>query len=76
VSAARAQGDAGGERRGADAPRRRDAPGEGQCPRCVHVKVVESGRGSRFLLCTRSRTDAAYRRYPPQPVVACPGFEG
>jgi hypothetical protein len=37
--------------------------------------VVETRRGSRFLLCELSKTDARYPRYPPLPVVRCDGFE-
>jgi hypothetical protein len=47
----------------------------GLCSRCVHARLVVSGRGSRFVLCERSRTDSAFPRYPPLPVVACPGFD-
>jgi hypothetical protein len=49
--------------------------GQGLCPRCVHVRVVVNDRGSRFLLCRLSRSDARYPKFPPQPVRACPGFE-
>ena len=47
----------------------------GLCGRCRHAKRVVSDRGSRFILCRRSRTDPAYPRYPRLPVLACPGFE-
>jgi hypothetical protein len=30
---------------------------------------------SRFLLCELAKTDAAYTKYPPQPVVRCVGHE-
>jgi hypothetical protein len=39
------------------------------------MKAVTSERGSTFLLCRRSAEDARYPKYPPQPVVSCPGFE-
>lgn len=45
------------------------------CDRCKHVRRIESARGSVFLLCTRSSEDPRYSKYPPQPVVACRGFE-
>ncbi len=48
----------------------------GLCARCIHARLVVSGRGSRFVLCGRSRTDARFPRYPSLPVVACVGFEG
>ncbi len=44
------------------------------CPGCLHVRRVQTRR-SVFLLCQRSRYDAAYARYPRQPVLACPGYE-
>ncbi len=49
--------------------------GQGLCPRCRWVRRIESARGSVFLLCERSQADASFPRYPPQPVVACAGFE-
>jgi hypothetical protein len=36
---------------------------------------VRNTRGSTFSLCTRSRDDPAYPRYPRIPVLACPGHE-
>ncbi|MFN0008310.1 MAG: hypothetical protein ACKVXR_10405 [Planctomycetota bacterium] len=50
-------------------------PGSGLCPQCSHVKAVVSERGSTFLLCRKSAVDPRYPKYPPQPVVSCPGFE-
>lgn len=47
----------------------------GLCPRCRAARRIESARGSVFLLCERSREDPRFPRYPPQPVVACAGFE-
>jgi len=49
-------------------------PGAGLCPGCRHVRVVRSGKGSIFLLCGLSHEDEAFAKYPPQPVVSCPGF--
>jgi hypothetical protein len=46
----------------------------GLCPRCRHVQQVRTPR-SVFLLCTLSRTDPRFERYPRQPVLACPGYE-
>ena len=48
----------------------------GLCPACRHVKLLRSDRGSTFLLCQRSKQDASYPRYPPQPRLVCPGYEG
>jgi hypothetical protein len=47
----------------------------GLCDACAHARLVTSGRGSEFLLCERSRTDARYPRYPRLPVVVCAGYE-
>jgi len=38
--------------------------------------MVAAARGSTFWLCTRAATDARFRKYPPLPVLRCPGFEG
>jgi hypothetical protein len=48
----------------------------GLCPRCRHVKIVTSGKGSVFFLCLLSAADPRFPKYPPQPVVSCDGFEG
>jgi hypothetical protein len=46
----------------------------GLCARCVHTQIVTSARGSRFYLCRLSISDPRFPRYPPLPVLACPGF--
>jgi hypothetical protein len=43
------------------------------CESCGNVREVRTAR-SRFLLCVLSFTDAAYPKYPPQPVVRCDGY--
>jgi len=48
--------------------------GFGLCDRCVHQRVVRSGRGSVFSLCERSLDDPRYPKYPRVPVGSCPGF--
>jgi hypothetical protein len=50
-------------------------PDAGLCDSCLHQRIVRNTRGSAFSLCERSRTDAAYPRYPRLPVTACPGYE-
>jgi hypothetical protein len=50
------------------------APPDGLCPSCAHVRIVRSQRGSTFLLCELSRSDARFPRYPPQPRILCAGF--
>ena len=43
------------------------------CETCENVRVVCTAR-SRFLLCQLSVTNAAYPKYPRQPVVRCDGY--
>lgn len=45
------------------------------CTNCRQRKEVVSGKGSRFLLCLKSAHDQRFPKYPPQPVVRCPGYE-
>ncbi len=47
----------------------------GLCPTCVRVQRIVSGKGSAFLLCTLSKRDLRFPKYPPQPVLRCAGFE-
>jgi hypothetical protein len=47
----------------------------GLCAGCRHHRIVASQRGSRFLLCERSRVDPSFPRYPSLPVLTCRGFE-
>jgi hypothetical protein len=44
------------------------------CESCKNLREVRTAR-SRFLLCELSVTDAAYAKYPPQPVVRCDGHQ-
>ena len=44
------------------------------CETCKHLREVRTAR-SRFLLCELSVTNAAYPKYPPQPVVRCDGYQ-
>lgn len=61
---------------GDPAPAAEPAPaGAGLCATCRHRRTVTSGRGSRFVLCERSRTDPRFPRYPPLPVLACAGYD-
>jgi hypothetical protein len=47
---------------------------EGLCAGCAFARKIESARGSQFVLCERSRTDAAFPKYPRLPVIACAGY--
>jgi len=46
----------------------------GLCASCKYLKVVENERGRSFILCLLSKTDSSYARYPPLPVLNCPGY--
>ena len=45
------------------------------CISCAFLRVVTSGRGSRFLLCRKAEEDPRFAKYPPQPIVRCSGYE-
>jgi hypothetical protein len=45
------------------------------CETCSHCRMIRSDRGSIFLLCERSLTDASFAKYPRLPVVECRGYE-
>ena len=45
------------------------------CEQCTWMRPVVTPKGSRFLLCQLSTTNADYPKYPPQPVVRCAGFQ-
>lgn len=46
----------------------------GLCADCVHARRIESAHGSVFFLCELSLTDPRFPKYPPLPVVSCPGY--
>ena len=48
---------------------------DGLCASCGFARVVVNARGSRFLMCLRSREDARFPKYPPLPVLRCAGYE-
>ena len=47
---------------------------ENLCERCRHLREIISGKGSRFVMCLLSQTDAQWPKYPPQPVRQCVGY--
>lgn len=47
----------------------------GLCDSCVHHRTIENRRGSRFHMCQRALTDRRFAKYPPLPVLRCPGYE-
>jgi hypothetical protein len=49
--------------------------GAGLCAECANARVVESNRGSIFLLCELSRSDSRFAKYPRLPVLSCSGYQ-
>jgi len=49
-------------------------PDVGLCNVCAFVRRVENRRGSVFYRCERSAEDPRFLKYPPLPVLTCPGF--
>ncbi|HTI38707.1 MAG TPA: hypothetical protein VL484_14170 [Vicinamibacterales bacterium] len=47
----------------------------GLCATCVHVRMVENDRGSRFYLCELAKVDPRFARYPRLPVLVCSGWQ-
>jgi hypothetical protein len=45
----------------------------GLCADCVHARIIHSDRGSTFLQCQLSFSDARFRKYPRLPVLTCSG---
>jgi hypothetical protein len=59
-----------------DRPEHRQADrGWGLCASCRHARIITSARGSQFVLCEKSKTDARFARYPALPIVECLGYE-
>jgi hypothetical protein len=50
-------------------------PPAGLCNSCRHQRLVPNTRGSVFSLCERSLREPEFPRYPPLPVLRCPGYE-
>ena len=46
----------------------------GLCASCIHARENRNDRGSVFLYCRKSETDKRFPKYPPLPVLACPGY--
>jgi hypothetical protein len=47
----------------------------GLCADCSYARRVESDRRSLFFMCERSKNDPRYAKYPPLPVIQCPGYK-
>ena len=46
----------------------------GLCETCVFHSLSSGKRGSEFHLCTLSRSDQSFPKYPRLPVLTCTGF--
>lgn len=51
-----------------------DREDSGVCKVCRHARWVHSKGGGELMLCRLSEADARFRRYPPLPVLSCPGW--
>jgi hypothetical protein len=47
----------------------------GLCASCRHARLIESSKGSQFLLCQLSQSNPDFPKYPRLPVLACPGYQ-
>jgi hypothetical protein len=47
----------------------------GLCGSCVHAQVIPSQKGTEFVRCGLSFSDARFPRYPRLPVVGCDGYQ-
>jgi hypothetical protein len=46
----------------------------GLCGNCVHARILNSDRGSTFVQCKLSFSDARFAKYPRLPVLTCSGY--
>jgi hypothetical protein len=44
----------------------------GLCDTCVHQRLIDNRRGSRFSMCKLGLTDPDWPKYPRMPVLECP----
>jgi hypothetical protein len=51
------------------------SPYVGLCAACRHVKVIQSAKGSLFIMCGLAKTDPRFSKYPVLPVLRCAGYE-
>jgi hypothetical protein len=51
------------------------SPTAGLCATCQHVKIIQSAKGSFFIMCSLAKTDPRFSKYPVLPVIQCSGYE-
>ncbi|HWN74413.1 MAG TPA: hypothetical protein VNO13_01645 [Candidatus Udaeobacter sp.] len=49
-------------------------PQLGLCADCRNARLIESSKGSHFLLCQLSQSDPSFPKYPRLPILACAGY--
>ena len=47
----------------------------GLCATCIHMREVQSDRGSTFYRCALSDSDPRFPKYPRLPVLRCDGYQ-
>jgi hypothetical protein len=49
-------------------------PRLGLCADCLYARLIESAKGSQFLLCQLSQSDPSFPKYPRLPILTCAGY--
>ncbi len=52
-----------------------NGPTVGLCETCTWVRIATNRRESVFYRCLRAESDPRFVRYPPLPVLQCPGYD-
>lgn len=47
----------------------------GLCELCVNRRIIRNRVGSNFHLCSLSKKDPRYPKYPALPVLSCEGYD-
>lgn len=47
----------------------------GICAACKHVRELETKIGATIYMCQLAAKDERFRKFPPLPLLACPGYE-
>lgn len=47
----------------------------GLCATCRYAQLIESSKGSEFLLCKLGKSDPRFPKYPRLPVISCAGYQ-
>lgn len=55
-------------------PSAADLLADGLCSSCTYSRVVESSRGSVFVMCGLAKTLPDFVKYPLLPVLQCSGY--